>query len=310
MKNAAQNPADFVVPLNMNGLRGRMLVVPAPKNRKREILFVYGHHSSLERWWGLVLDLNQYGAVTAPDLPGFGGMESFYKINEKATLDNYADYLAAFVKLKYKRKKVTVVGLSFGFLVVTRMLQRYPDLCNRIEGLTSIVGFAHHDDFNLSQPRRLVYKLLAKTGSARFIAPIVRYGYLNSFVLKRLYLRRYKQQASPEAFNAADVADLIDFDIYLWQANDVRTWLATTYEMLTIDNCGRQIAVPLWHIYVTGDPYFNQSVVEQHMRVIFNEYTEFKAKMASHTPSILANIEEAAPILPKQLRRLLARKPA
>src|SRR3954468_11091969 len=118
----SKNPADYIVPLNINGLDGRMLKLPAPATKQaqgREILFVYGHHSSLERWWGLVQVLNRYGAVTMPDMPGFGGMDSFYKIGRKPTIDNMADYLAAFIKLRYKRKKIVIVGMSFGFAVAT-----------------------------------------------------------------------------------------------------------------------------------------------------------------------------------------------
>src|SRR5438128_12108327 len=117
-KTKPKNPQDYIEPLFMNGLQGRMLRLPAPKGKSRDILFVYGHHSSLERWWGVVQDLNQYGSVTMPDLPGFGGMQSLYKIGEEPTIDNLADYLAAFIKLRYKNKKITIAGLSFGFVVV------------------------------------------------------------------------------------------------------------------------------------------------------------------------------------------------
>ena len=124
----------------MNGLQGRMLHLPAPKGRNREILLVYGHHSSLERWWGLAQVLNRYGAVTMPDLPGFGGMDSLYKIDKKPTIDNLADYLAAFVKMRYKRRRVTIIGMSFGFVVVTRMLQRFPELVKKVDVLTSLLS--------------------------------------------------------------------------------------------------------------------------------------------------------------------------
>src|ERR1700741_1092962 len=123
-----KGPADHIVPLYINGMNGRMLHIPGPAHTKREILFIYGHHSTLERWWGLVQDLNQYGTVTMPDLPGFGGMDSFYRIGQKPTIDNLADYLAAFIKMHYKKRKFTIAGLSFGFLVATRMLQRYPEM--------------------------------------------------------------------------------------------------------------------------------------------------------------------------------------
>src|SRR5438105_4219930 len=107
MKRADQTPEDFIVPLNINGLQGRMLRRPSTTKKSREILLIYGHHAVIERWWGLVENLAQYGNVTVPDLPGFGGMQSFYKINTKPDIDAFADYMAAFIKLRYKQKRVT-----------------------------------------------------------------------------------------------------------------------------------------------------------------------------------------------------------
>src|SRR5687767_12840820 len=109
--------SDYVVPLEINGLNGRMLKIPPPDGRKREILLIYGHHASLERLQGLVELLNDYAGVTMADLPGFGGMDSFYNIGKKPTLDNMADYLAAVIKLRYRNRRFTIVGVSFGFLV-------------------------------------------------------------------------------------------------------------------------------------------------------------------------------------------------
>src|ERR1700691_2505061 len=133
MSKAAKNPADYILPLNMNGLSGRMIRMAAPAGVKREILFIYGHHASLERYFGVADLLNKYGAVTVPDLPGFGWMDPFYKIGEKPTLDNYADYLASFVKLRYKNKQFVVVGYSLGFVIATRMLQKYPELSKKVD---------------------------------------------------------------------------------------------------------------------------------------------------------------------------------
>ena len=94
MKTTLKQPADYIQPLNINGLEGRMLHVPAPPKKHREILLLYGHHAKLERWWSLVENLQQYGSVTMPDLPGFGGMDSFYRVHRRPTIDAFADYLA------------------------------------------------------------------------------------------------------------------------------------------------------------------------------------------------------------------------
>src|SRR5580700_10469282 len=154
--------ADYIVPLNINGLDGRMLRMPAPPKKNAELLFIYGHHSSIERWWGMMQVLNRYGAVTMPDLPGFGGMDSFYKIGKKPSIDNMADYLAAFVKMRYKRKPVTIVGMSFGFVVATRMLQRFPELAKKVDLLVSVAGFAHRDDFTFSVTRYWSYRSISR----------------------------------------------------------------------------------------------------------------------------------------------------
>lgn len=304
---AQKNPADYIKPLNMNGLHGRMLYMPPPPKKKREILFVYGHHSSLERWWGLIQDLNQYGAITVPDLPGFGGMDSFYKIGEKPTLDKFADYLAAFVKLKYRRKKVTITGLSFGFIVVTRMLQRHPELVKRVDLLVSVVGFAHKDDFSFSKGRMLMYKTGAKLFSYRLPALFFKNVCLNPITLRLAYAKTHNAKKKFEGMTKEEVAAVMDFEIYLWNCNDVRTWLVTSLEMFRLDNCKKQINLPLWHISVKADRYFDNQIVEQHMRVIFDKFHEVPSTMGTHAPSIIADPQEAAPIIPRKIRRLLAK---
>jgi pimeloyl-ACP methyl ester carboxylesterase len=164
MKHEA-NVADYIEPLHINGMAGRMLYLPAKKKQNRDILVIYGHHSSLERWWGLVQNFNDFASVTMPDLPGFGGMDSFHSIGKQATLDNFADYMASFITLRYRRKKVTIVGISFGFLVATRMLQRYPELTKKVDVLVSAMGFMHADNFKFSPARYRFYRYTAEVVS-------------------------------------------------------------------------------------------------------------------------------------------------
>lgn len=306
-KKQAKMPADCIVPLYMNGLQGRMLYLPPPPKKKREILFVYGHHSSLERWWGVVQDLNRYGAVTMPDLPGFGGMDSFYKIGEKPTIDALADYLAAFIKLRYKRKRLTIAGLSFGFVIVTRMLQRYPDLTKKVDLLVSVVGFAHKDDFTFSTPRYLTYRWGAAFFSTRLPAIFFRNVLLHPWVLRIAYARTHNARHKFKSVNSKELKEIMDFEIYLWHCNDVRTYMSTTVAFLTLDNCNKQVDLPLWHISVKADRYFDNHLVEQHLKVIFSDLHEIKSRMDSHAPSIIADIKTAAPLIPTRLRRILSK---
>lgn len=298
--------ADYIRPLNMNGLRGRMLHMPPPKGKKREILFVYGHHSSLERWWGVMQDLNQYGGVTMPDLPGFGGMDSFYKIGKKPTYDALADYMASFIKLRYKNKKVTVVGLSLGFVVATRMLQRYPDLAKQVDLLVSVVGFCHRDDFGFSRRRYWFYRLGAALFTNRITAFFFKNLALNPLVLRAAYARTNNARHKFKNKDKEEFKKIMNIEIGLWHSNDVRTYMYTANQFFKLDNCRTQVNLPVWHIRVKNDQYFDGHLVEQHMRIIFNDFHQVVSKADGHGPSVIADIKEAGPMLPTKIRKLLA----
>lgn len=307
----AKSPVDHIEPLNINGLEGRMLRLPPPKTKKasqREILFVYGSHSSLERWWGLAQVLNRYGALTVPDLPGFGGMDSFYTIGKKPTLDNMADYLAAFIKLRYRRKKVMIVGLSYGFTVATRMLQRYPELTKKVTLLVSLVGFAHKDDFTFSKPRYYTYLYGTRLLTYRAPAMLFRAIALHPWVLRSFYGRTHNAKKKFALATDEDmVAQIKEVEVGLWRDNDVRTWGYTTQEFLTFDNCQVKVDLPVWHVGAQNDHFFDNKIVEQHLRVIFKRFNSATFDLAAHAPSVLATEEDAAALIPVKLRRFLAR---
>jgi len=304
---ASQNPADYIVPLNMNGLEGRMLRAPAikKKDQQKELLLIYGHHAMLERWWSLAQNLQEYGSVTIPDLPGFGGMDSFYKIKQRPTIDAYADYLAAFIKLRYRHKKVSILGISFGFVVATRMLQRYPELAKKVVLLVSVVGFMHRDDFVYAPRQRRLYHYATRVFATRPMAIFIRYAGLNRWTLRTLYVqlpnsKRRMIEVSPEEFEAT-----MDFEVKIWQANDVRTHWLTTSEFLNIDNCQSKVDLTVLHVASQEDHYFNNEIVKQHMLVTFSGYNRYVARSKAHTPSILADKKAAGVLLPTGLRRRL-----
>ncbi len=307
-KNSDPSPKDYIVPLYLNGLNGRMLRMPAPAEHKREILFVYGHHSTLERWWGLIQDLNQYGAVTSPDLPGFGGMDSFYKIGQKPTLDNLADYLATFIKMHYKNRRFTIAGLSFGFLVATRMLQRYPEMAKKVDLFVSVVGFAHEDDFTFTPTRHRIYVNVAKLFSRKLPAMFFKNIALHPALLRAAYAKTHNAKHKFKDADAKEHKKLMDFEVHLWHANEVRTHWYTTVLMLTVDNCQKKVNLPVWHIAVEGEKYFDNNRVEQHFRVIFSDYHLAISVLNNHSPSVIATKEQSAPLIPQKVRDLLSQK--
>lgn len=307
MTKQTPNAADYIRPLNMNGLQGRMLNMPAPKGKNREILMVYGHHSSIERWFGLIQVLNKYGAVTMPDLPGFGGMDSFYKIGQKPTLDNMADYLAAFIKLRYKRRRITIVGMSFGFVVATRMLQRFPDLAKRVDVLVSLVGFTHKDDFIDKPVAYWSYRAVAAVFSKPIASHFFRAVCLHPLVLRWVYTKL--DHAKFRGLTPEQDEQMLKVEIGLWRDNDVRTHMYTLGSMLKLDNCTKRVDLPVWHVATKNDHFLNNQVVEQHMRVVFTDFYGMEVDLTKHAPTVIADAKDAEPFIPPKLRKVLARKP-
>lgn len=309
-KQSNTEPQDYIHALNINGLHGRVLQAPATKKTaKREILMLYGHHALLERWWGLVENLQDFGTVTMPDLPGFGGMDSFAKIGLKPTIDNYADYMAAFIKMRYKRRQVTIVGISFGFVVATRMLQKYPEMAKRVDLVVSMVGFMHRDDFLFPPRKRAVLRRATRVIAMHPIAWLIRYAFLNKFVIKNIYARLGAGKRRFLEMEPTEFDTLMDFEVKLWQANDVRTHWLTTSEFLDIDNCQKSINLPVWHVAASHDHYFNNDFVEQHMRVVFSDYAKGIMQSHAHTPSVLGDKKELGIMVPPALRKVLRKKP-
>jgi pimeloyl-ACP methyl ester carboxylesterase len=309
MSKTNPDPSEYIMPLNMNGLQGRMLRMPPPKNKKREILAVYGHHALIERWWGLIQNLNELGGVTMPDLPGFGGMDAFSKIGRQPTIDNFADYLAAFIKMRYRRQRITIVGISFGFVVVTRMLQKYPEIAKKVDVLVSIVGFMHYDDFQFKPSSRKGFVLLSRFFATRPVSTIIRYGFLNRTVISGLYARMPAGKRRLIEMEPTDMQAMMDLEVRLWQENDVRTHWLTTHEFLQLDNCKKTIDLPVWQIASKHDHYLNNEIVKEHMLVTFKDCHQELIQAKAHTPSIMADKKELRILLPRKLRQALSKAP-
>lgn len=303
-----KNPADYIFPLHMNGLNGRMLKMPAPKNKNRHILFIYGHHASLERQFGVMQVLNRYGSVTMPDLPGFGGMESFYKIGMKPNIDNLADYLAAFVKLRYHRKKVTIIAMSLGFAIVTRMLQRCPELKNKVNLLVSIVGFVSHEEFIFSKKNYYLMRTGAVFFSNRIPAYFAKTFLLRAPLIRAMYKSVENKHAKLMDADAEERKKRVDFEITLWKINEPRTYADTALTMFKLNLLDEKVDLPLYHIGVSEDRYFDHDIVEQHLGVIYNKVTMIDTDFKNHGPTVIASAKDADMYIPPKLRRLLARK--
>lgn len=306
VQKISTNAADYIQPLVINRLEGRVLRLPAPNTRhNREILLLYGSHSSLERMFTLATEFNRYGPVTMPDWPGFGGMDSLFRIGKKPDIDTMADYLAAFVKMRYRRSRVTIIGMSYGFTIATRMVQRYPELAAKVDFVVSIVGFARYDDFTIKPRNFFFLRLTTMILKQRLPSLLVR-ALIRGPTISVTYNLLSNRNAKMKDADAAELRRRIDFEKVLWRVNDMRTYFYTMDSMFHIDLCDKQTSLPVYHVAVQDDQYFNNKLVEQHLAVIYASVSVIDIKIGAHMPTIVATAKEVAPFIPARLRRLLA----
>lgn len=290
------NPADYITPININGLEGRILRLKAAnKHNKKEILVIYGEGSNLERWWGLDCALRQYANITAVDLPGLGGMESFYKIGIKPSIDAFADYLETYIKLRYKKSRFSVFAMGFGFVVATRMLQKNPNIASRVHLVVGVNGFAHHSDLKLrkkSLPIIFAENLLVSLPLGGIVAKLmVSLGYLGSYSP----IKRNVKNVDP--FTKKFAADLE-------KATDIRTQINIRRSLYRLDNCDQRVDLPLWNISLGDTKVLNPSVAEQHLRVVYTRYRQLSSKSAK-VPFIIKDEKTGKKLIPAALRREL-----
>jgi len=199
-----------------------------------------------------------------------------------------------------------LVGISFGFVIVTRMLQRYPELTKKVDFLISAIGFTRYDDFSFSKPRMIMYRTVSRTVSLPGVSSVFRLVALNPWILDKAYARTYNAKKKfAAAKNKEAFTKMMEMEVVLWNVNDVKTHMYTTNQFLHVDNCKKQIDLPVWHIGAKGDFYFDGHAIEQHMRIIFTEFHGIELDLATHAPSVIATKKESASFLPSKLRRVL-----
>ncbi len=308
MAKAVKSSAEHILPLYMNGLSGRMLRLPAKGRNNRELLLIYGHHASIERMVGLAEYLNSYCSVTMPDLPGFGGMQPFYKIRQKPTLDALADYLAAFVKLRYRGRRFSVAGMSLGFVVITRMLQKYPEIAKKVDLVISIVGFAHYEDFAYKKRRFLFFRYGTSFFSNRLPAAFLKYAVLRPLFIRTTYRVMASRNPKLKDADREQLKEWIDFEINLWRINDPRTYMETGLSMFKLKPLPVHVDLPVHHVGLKKDRYFNNIRVEQHFREVYSDCYVYEISLPVHAPSVLASAKDAAPFVPPKLRNKLRQR--
>lgn len=282
-----------ITPLRVNKLSGRMLRLVSTRSR-REILVVYDLHTDLEAIRGFAKNLSRYGSVTAPDLPGFGGMDSLTKMRHKITLGNYCAYLAAFVKLRYRNRRFTIVGIGLGATISVRMLQKYPDIAAKVNNVVLLGGLFERSDRRMSSMSRLA----AKIGYKVLLLPPI--CFLGKGIMRGPFLRvalgLANIQSRPMSKSALAEEDR------LWRGDDLKSHLSLEKELLTQKLIESRLNIPAQALAINTPKDFDYSTWSEHLRVIFNDVTiTHSRRKVSVPPKQL--FEQLTPDIKKFLRQ-------
>jgi pimeloyl-ACP methyl ester carboxylesterase len=303
--NGIKISSKYLEPLNMNGMEGRLLRMPCTvkKHAAREILLIYGHHASIERMKGFAEFLSDYGNVSMPDLPGFGGMDSFARVGLPITIESYADYMASFIKMNYKNRKVHIVAVSFGFQVITRMLQNNPDLVKKVISLNSIAGMIDKSAIAIPARRLLILRTITALASSRVGAFIYKHTALNSQIVKTFYPRTANAKDKLSNMSKSERQKMINFEALLWQINDVQSQALTARMLMNQGLCdGKTIDLAVNHMSTAKDIFFDHAVVEQQLNATYTKGCKvYKSDSEKHGPSLISNKEDVLAYIPAKM---------
>jgi pimeloyl-ACP methyl ester carboxylesterase len=302
-----EQPQKSVAALYIHGLRGRMAEWHGQPAAQQKILLVAGIHTSLERMDSTGQFLSDYGHVTMFDLPGIGGMDSFYRIGLQPSLDNYADYLYTAIKSVKLDKRIKIVAMSFGFLVVTRMLQRHPDSKRWIAGIVSFVGFGQASDFKSSRLRQVLYTAVAaplSTSLGAKLARLLAFNPVSLSVMFRIFMLfnpKYKHAL------AGDWRKSLRMEHELWRSNDARTrfYLYWLFQRFSLVKGATQIDMALHNMSTPIDQYLDHNRVRDTLSSLYSEVSSSSANLDVHAPSIMGDVQEMRRVFSTESKRLL-----
>jgi len=301
-------PTKLIKTIRINGIKGRMLHMPPKNEKSKKFVVLYGQHSAIERMYSIAEFINDYGEVYLPDLPGFGGMDSFYKKGLKPSYDNYADYLYTFLKSQNLTNDVWFFANSLSSQILTRMLQKHPDAQAWVGKNIAFVGFASKRNFHVSRWYRtwlyvLIYTMRTKVGSV--FTKLVAFNPLSIRIMLYVFSRtKAKMQNDKEQI----AEKMVQMEGYLWTHNDPRTHGATATMMFESDlvktSKGR-IDLTFHNVITHDDQYFNYQDVERDFLKIYKNYKSYELKLGVHAPSLISDKAEVQAMMPKEVLDLL-----
>jgi hypothetical protein len=199
-------------------------------------------------------------------------MDSFRRVGRKGTIEDYAEYLASFVQLRFKRRRVTIIAIGSGLAMVVRMCQRYPEIAKKVDQIVSVGGWLHHDDWLADKQSQAVAAILAKM----LAAPVI--GRLAGAYWLRAGLFNLLHQAGEALYQLCSLDPLLAGPTSLpaaerYRQPDAAAQWRLVAEGLQLDACQKRLAIPAYCLVDRLPLLVNNQVAEQHFRVVFEAPT-------------------------------------
>lgn len=259
------------------------------------VVLVYGHHSTLERWLPLARELTRFGCVWIPDLPGFGGMD---EEPDSCNLDMYADHLAEFVSAVVGGGPLLLCGGSFGFVVIKEAVGRHRNLAMSSLGVVSVGGFVAGSSLKLKTWQKICIKVFARATRHRFVALSAR-ALLLTYPAARLVDLTFGLTRKRAGADRKRSAALCAADLALWRANSIATHWATLESMLGLRRA-RTLDLPCVHIQNPADPYISYSANVLALGRVFADLYVSAPEWVGHMPALDAPQEAYAAVFDEE----------
>ncbi len=307
-KSPVTIPSEYLEPISLGGLEGRLMHLPS--TAKRKIVFISGHHTAHERTYAIAQLLQDFGEVFAPDIPGFGGMNSLYSVDMDVTYDNFADYLYTFMKSQKLTSGITMFATSFGSQIVTRMLQKYPDAVEWIDDCIGFVGFGAGKDFNMNLPYKLGINAIIYPASTRPGAWVLQNVFFNPISMSIIMAVFSRAKAKMHSDDDNMKSNMIDMEKYLWEIGDARTHARTTISMFRDDlrnYADTPVPITFHNIITDNDQYLSSESIADTFGDIYEKYVPHTFDSHVHMPSMISGKEEIKGMIPAGIQKLLSK---
>jgi pimeloyl-ACP methyl ester carboxylesterase len=292
MVRKTQSVNEGIIPIRVNRLRGHMLRKKSNRAPRKEILLLYDQNMDLTTTYRFAKKLSYYGNVTVPYLPGFEGMDSFYKIKLVPSVSNYAAYLASFVALRYKNKRFTIVGLGIGGTIAARMLQNHAKATAKVNQIILLGSTVDRNDI----ARSGIINFLALAGynvlllrPIVFLSKILVCGSIRGFVIG------LTKNSSPQPGKLAAEQEGLPRQSY-----DLRTHFYLQKQLRSLRVQTGQVDIPAYALAINTPPKFSYGTWQQHLHVMFKNVT---TKKLGKKPVPTDTIFETLPAEVKKLLR-------